>query len=266
MSLCTLHSVSLAHRDVKIENYLMDTHSHCALIDLGLSVFRDGSIVCPSCHKSCENHSATCSYRQWKCIVCSMSHPTVSCSPIPEIESLFHYRDHDIGSNDRLTSNAEYHVTSVNSGIVGTRGYKAPELLMQWPDYTSSIDIWSAGIVILNIMCGNNHLFNEINNILSIHEIEHLVGKDEMIETAHDIHAIYEVTLTRPACASVIQSSNTDRHIQLDRLHAFVCQRTKYVYPESLYRLLSVMLEPNPYRRISARLALLSNYIVSDTK
>lgn len=35
---------------------------------------------------------------------------------------------------------------------VATRWYKAPELLLNWKQYTTAIDIWSAGVILAELV------------------------------------------------------------------------------------------------------------------
>jgi mitogen-activated protein kinase 1/3 len=56
---------------------------------------------------------------------------------------------------------------------VATRWYKAPELLLMWKQYSPSVDIWSAGLILAELvnlkplLAGNSHL-NQVELILSL--------------------------------------------------------------------------------------------------
>ncbi len=66
---------------------------------------------------------------------------------------------------------------------VATRWYKAPELLLMWNHYSSAVDIWSAGLILAELvnlkplLPGTSHL-NQIELILS------LLGNPEKEELA----------------------------------------------------------------------------------
>ncbi|KAK8884259.1 hypothetical protein M9Y10_043367 [Tritrichomonas musculus] len=53
-----------------------------------------------------------------------------------------------------------YHPLRTYSSSVGTRYYKAPELLLGYELYNYSVDIWSVGVILIEALSLNVHLFD----------------------------------------------------------------------------------------------------------
>eukprot|EP00960_Hanusia_phi_P027987 747136-Hanusia_phi.AAC.1 len=55
----------------------------------------------------------------------------------------------------------------------GTRGYRAPEVLMGSQHQTTAVDVWSAGVILLNLLCRRTHFpwFRHDNDNLATMEI-----------------------------------------------------------------------------------------------
>ena len=57
----------------------------------------------------------------------------------------------------------------VNRG--GTKGFRAPEVLLKVPHQTTAIDIWSAGIILLSMLCKRFPVLSHSDDDLSLLEI-----------------------------------------------------------------------------------------------
>jgi cell division control protein 7 len=53
----------------------------------------------------------------------------------------------------------------------GTRGFRAPEILLKVVHQTTAIDIWSAGIIMLSILCNRFPILSQCDDDLSLLEI-----------------------------------------------------------------------------------------------
>jgi len=69
----------------------------------------------------------------------------------------------------------------------GTRGFKAPETLMNIDLVTTAVDIWSTGIILLSLLTGKTHILTKQNrtngtdcDAINLNEIGMIVGKKEM--------------------------------------------------------------------------------------
>lgn len=77
----------------------------------------------------------------------------------------------DLGSSKKLISDPTDESTS-SLNYIGTRSFRAPELLVGNRYYDSKIDIWSAGIVLLKLVLG---FLNKRSNIFNVSDSKALV-------------------------------------------------------------------------------------------
>ena len=77
----------------------------------------------------------------------------------------------DLGSSKKLISDPNDESTQ-SLNYIGTRSFRAPELLVGNRYYNSKIDIWSAGIVLLKLVLG---FLNKRSNIFNVSDSKALV-------------------------------------------------------------------------------------------
>lgn len=61
------------------------------------------------------------------------------------------------------------------TGYVSTRFYRAPEIMLSWKQYTESVDVWSAGCIVSEMLTGHV-LFPGMDHIHHINLILELLG------------------------------------------------------------------------------------------
>ena len=274
-SLACLQQLGLIHHDIKQDNFLMDAEGHSFMIDFGLSCFCDHwECRCPSCHLSQVVHKDDCGYRRWMTNLLSTTGCCYPIQDIPNLEDLGMIRRKQLGydipvHHDPLPSVVpRMRTVQVTTHMCsGTRGFYPPEALLQWKHLTTQFDIWSAGIMVLQILCNTEQrFFYERSNDVCLKGLEELVGYDGLHDCARDIESNFP-NFKRPVNYGVISSSNTDRSIQVKLLKSFIDKHAngdKVVYSENMYILLSLMLEPNPFRRVNAIEALKSKYVCEE--
>ncbi|GAA5989262.1 hypothetical protein JCM5350_005052 [Sporobolomyces pararoseus] len=69
---------------------------------------------------------------------------------------------------------------SVRANRAGTRGFRAPEVLLKCPDQTVALDIWSAGIILLCFLTRRFPFFNSNDDTEALAEITAIFGKRKM--------------------------------------------------------------------------------------
>ncbi|KDR84324.1 hypothetical protein GALMADRAFT_237104 [Galerina marginata CBS 339.88] len=69
----------------------------------------------------------------------------------------------------------------------GTRGFRAPEVLMKCGSQTGAIDVWSVGVILLFFLTGKFPIFNSNDDIEGLMEIAAIIGK-RGIERAATLH------------------------------------------------------------------------------
>ncbi|BGP29559.1 Cell division control protein 7 [Rhodotorula toruloides] len=69
---------------------------------------------------------------------------------------------------------------SVRANRAGTRGFRAPEVLLKCPDQTVALDIWSVGIILLCFLTRRFPFFNSNDDTEALAEITAIFGKRKM--------------------------------------------------------------------------------------
>ncbi|KAL0488665.1 cell division control protein 7 [Acrasis kona] len=140
-----------------------------------------------------------------------------------------------------------------NRRNVGTRGFRAPELLLESNDYGCAVDVWSAGIILLSILSCRYPIFQSKENEAAVAEIIALFGEEEVKKLAKKLEkkilffqnvdfdppVITDVDSVKLLCKN-LNSINPD----LEN------------YPDSVYDLLFQLLKVDPSERITAEEAL----------
>lgn len=75
-----------------------------------------------------------------------------------------------------------YHrkLIEISQARAGTRGFRAPEILLKCRDQTTSIDIWSAGVIMLCILTSRYPFFTSPDDLASLAEISTVFGTKEV--------------------------------------------------------------------------------------
>ncbi|XP_010053535.2 probable serine/threonine-protein kinase cdc7 isoform X2 [Eucalyptus grandis] len=132
---------------------------------------------------------------------------------------------------------------------VGTKGFRAPEVLLKSPHQGPKVDVWSAGVTLLYLVIGTSPFLGDPEQ--NIKEIAKLRGSEDLWEVAklHDREFSFPVDLydTQSLASMNLRDwcrKNTKRPNFLE------------VLPESLFDLVDRCLTVNPKARISAEEAL----------
>lgn len=76
-----------------------------------------------------------------------------------------------------------YHPLRTYSSSVGTRYFKAPELLLGYDLYNYSVDIWSVGVILIEALTHDIHLFDEDRfKIDQIYTIARVLGGQKIVD------------------------------------------------------------------------------------
>jgi cell division control protein 7 len=145
-----VHNKSIIHRDIKPTNFLYDPFKKKGvLVDFGLAETEELKVVDdPNHHNFCP-----CSSEQEYRIE----------------ESIRGYPKND----ERLGRRANR---------AGTRGFRAPEVLLKCPHQTTKIDIWSAGVILLTLLSRRFPFFNSRDDTDALVELTTIFGLKEMQE------------------------------------------------------------------------------------
>lgn len=139
----------------------------------------------------------------------------------------------------------------------GTPGFRAPEVLMRVVDQDQSIDVWSAGVILLCLLIGEESCFyfsEDRDDSWALMQVVELLGPKAMQAAAEAVGK----ELILPSAAD-----DDDGKPEEDRLRALVLKRRPDA-PDSAIQLLKGCLDPNPKTRLSALDALKSEFLQID--
>lgn len=166
-ALRSVHAKKILHRDIKPTNFLYNPqHGRGVLVDFGLAE-REGTDWHPcACTLTPEERRHRASH--------SVYAQTLDRAPC--------YPKNDIRSSRRANR-------------AGTRGFRAPEVLLKCTQQNTSIDIWSAGVILLTLLSRRFPFFHSADDIDALLEITTIFGRKKMKETSLLHGQIFETNI-----------------------------------------------------------------------
>ena len=161
----------------------------------------------------------------------------------------------DLGSSKKLLSNPNDESTQ-SLNYIGTRSFRAPELLVGNRYYNTKIDVWSTGIVFLKL------LLRYLNKKVSLFEAKNTNHLCKIIMEYIGVPTrdeLKEMLATRDIMSQSIKAGQCDEDIlkkRFKKLDAIL----KNMVPDHCIDLLHQVFQLSPERRISASAALKHPY------
>lgn len=134
---------------------------------------------------------------------------------------------------------ADYDDGSEYNYNIGTKSYKAPELLFKYKRYNKSIDIWACGCLMANIILGIPSFFNGADNQAVLYRQANFFGQRRFEKLAERYKSKIDFPYSR---------SQT--------FYEYILPHTRHLITNESINFLTSLLTPEPERRIKASEAL----------
>jgi len=253
-AVASVHKYNIIHRDVKPSNFLRSVDGErYLLIDFGLAqsetstpttVFTDDDVN--AFIKSLNNSNPKPKTKK-------VSSPMLT-RRVRTRSSASKYRPKRSGALNSITrsttprSQRTTRTMKQTAPRAGTRGFRAPEVLMRAPNQTTSIDVWSVGVCLLCLLTRRYPFFNSPDDITGFLEIACVLGSNRLSKAADAIgkRLTFPKEFKSVPFDTLVSTFNPDLHKSV---------------PACAIELLELLLEPECDKRITAEDALKKEFV-----
>ncbi|KAL1762399.1 kinase-like protein [Schizophyllum commune] len=173
-----IHSRNVIHRDVKPANFLFDPRTGTGtLCDFGLACKMEGPT---STFGRCFHSKATPEYPHGRMLTRSTMNMDIESYKRMQRQA----REKSAAPSETVGYPAHDTRPVSKANRAGTRGFRAPEVLLKCTDQTGAIDVWSVGTILLFFLTGKFPIFQSSDDTEALMEIAAVIGKQKMEKVA----------------------------------------------------------------------------------
>ncbi|KZV87367.1 kinase-like protein [Exidia glandulosa HHB12029] len=169
-----IHARGIVHRDVKPANFLFDPRSgNGVLVDFGLAMH-----VSSQSSTGCNHSSPTAEFPHGRFL---------------DLEDTWQHtlrrarreaRARKALPSDKVGYPADDHRPVSKANRAGTRGFRAPEVLLKCDDQSGAIDVWAAGTVLMFFLTQRFPLYSASDDVEALMELAAIIGYKAMERVA----------------------------------------------------------------------------------